>query len=178
MDFEVERIYFLKNQFWASTISASFARAKVYSEEPAKPVTDKEKINFKKELFVFIDDLVSKHYSQQVVDENTHIAHIKSIQKHILESEHKAILANETLRFGIAQKLLNLYLKYLWCAKLIEPKPPHFPLDRLIQGKNIEENWTSLTCTVKYRNLINKLAKEEHKADWELFTYNELLRNV
>lgn len=39
-----EKEYFLKNQFWALTISASFARAKVYPGKEAEAVKEDLKI--------------------------------------------------------------------------------------------------------------------------------------
>jgi hypothetical protein len=38
------------------------------------------------------------------------------------------------MRIGLAQKALNLYLKYLWCLGEIH-EPPHCPLDSIVLGQ-------------------------------------------
>ena len=85
-------------------------------------------------------------------------------------------------RYGIAQKLLNLYLKYLWCIKLIHT-PPHCPIDRIIINKlKLKCNWTQINDEKYYRRIIEKIKKtikldevhspNESIAEWELKVYS------
>ena len=41
------------------------------------------------------------------------------------------------LKFGRAQKLLNMYLKYMWCAN--KTSPPHCPFDNIIISRLVSE---------------------------------------
>ena len=70
------------------------------------------------------------------------------------------------MNLGIVQKIFNLYLKYLWCLEKIKT-PPHFPVDRIIQGKLNEalkesgektfqlQPWTQFTTEEQYMLVIN-----------------------
>ena len=173
---EQEKEYFLKNQFWAATISASFARAKVYTSESGVKITDNQKNDFKKALFKCVEGLVETEYLNRNINEVEHIKNIQKLQE-CVNAEHISILPEKGLKFGVAQKLLNLYLKYLWCSNKLKYSPPHFPLDRLIQENNVRVNWTDLKCDEKkYSEVINDLCKGEGKAEWELVKYNSFLR--
>ena len=100
------------------------------------------------------DDFLPIYKQGEVTDE----AHISNIQQLCDKAKNKygAILNKGTFRFGTAQKLLNLYLKYLWCLKEIKT-PPHFPVDRRIQTemKMTITNWTSLDTSEAYMAIIN-----------------------
>lgn len=169
-----EKEYFLKTQFWASTLMASFARANVY--ESKFVITDDQKKVFKNDLFKCVNDLVDTKYLHHKIDEIEHINNIRLLQEYVKEP-HSSILPDDGLKFGVAQKILNLYLKYLWCADMIKEAPPHFPLDRMVQGSNIRVNWTCNECTAeKYNNVVNDLCPDGEKAEWELKTYNNLYR--
>ncbi|MFZ1787224.1 MAG: hypothetical protein WAT92_02895 [Saprospiraceae bacterium] len=173
----IEKIKFLKNQFWILTISAAFSRNKIYKEINKKSIaTDQQKNKFRSKLFDHIESL-SKNYSKDSYNDDIHKSNIESIVE--FSSKHfSGKLQNGGLNIGTAQKILNLYLKYLWCSKLIDFEPPHFPLDRLIQKSNKEEkvvSWTGITKYSEYikvlKNTYNKNA--DSKAVWELKTYNQ-----
>jgi len=51
-----------------------------------------------------------------------------------LSLENQGLVGNK-LRIGITQKLVNLFLKYLWCTDYAATPPPHCPFD----GRVIEE---------------------------------------
>lgn len=155
---------FILDQIWILTIQASFQRAKVYKGHQNK---ESRKLELRKQ----IED-ISKQYIIPVSEEQ-HINNIKSI-----------CCANDiglNINFGVAQKLLNLYLKYLWTLGFIPCVPPHFPVDRMIQEalkyKSLF-NWTALTDVTAYLNFIS-FAKDEMKkrnlaslAELELIVYN------
>lgn len=48
-----------------------------------------------------------------------------------LSSEYVSVLADGRMKIGHAQKALNLYLKYMWCAGWVR-EPPHCPFDRIV----------------------------------------------
>ena len=97
-------------------------------------------------------------------------------------------LNGDHLRLGVAQKALNLYLKYLWCEHRI-PTPPHCPfdsniLDKLTLPTGCERRWTQADKVEHYREWVlaakkqaEKEAQKESKkevslADWELRAWN------
>ena len=45
-----------------------------------------------------------------------------------LGKDHGDVLNGGKLFFGVAQKALNIYLKYLWCSNF-DVRPPHCPFD-------------------------------------------------
>jgi len=151
---------FLNNEIWILTFGGAFQRANIYKEN----YSEKIRTNFRKALRKEVEQIVDKHYFKQVEQEQ-HIENIYALVKH---SQNLYIEGNcITVNFGVAQKLLNLYLKYLWCLKEI-PEPPHFPVDRIIQEKIIRilrENkleslklfaWTQFEDDKHYKEVIKK----------------------
>jgi len=115
---------FLKNEFFALSIQGAFMRNRyVY----------KTKDEFKKKKFrMFLYNKLSsytKKYKKNV-DEEKHINNLKKIQREIYKyCKAKKILKKQknikdTLNIGTIQKLLNLYLKYLWVSGYINAEPP------------------------------------------------------
>jgi hypothetical protein len=90
-------------------------------------------------------------------------------------------LKNGSLDIGTSQKILNLYLKYLWCSRLIDFEPPHFPLDRMIQEGRTSKivSWTKeIKSYETYFSTLNSLSDGSNsRAAWELLTYNQKLKN-
>lgn len=120
---------FLNDEIWILTFGGGFQRANVYK---GKKVSTEERKAFRKALRNHIENLVNNQY-QGKIDAEKHIENIQSI---VNLSQHTSF--GETsiaINFGVAQKLLNLYLKYSWCSGRIKIVPVHFPVDRLIQGK-------------------------------------------
>ncbi len=77
---------------------------------------------------------IAKQYKRRKVSEvseKRHIENIKALQD-ALTNQCGKYLHNRKFRFGRAQKLLNTYLKCLWCANWLKVAPPHCPFDRAI----------------------------------------------
>ena len=166
-DLQIEKEKFLRWQFFILTVSASFSRANIYNSD----VDDKTKEEFKKHLFYSLEQL-SEQYRNEVSEER----HIAIISDFIEKSRRfKDILQVEMLRYGVAQKMVNLYFKYLWCAGFISHTPKHFPLDRIIQKGTKIISWTQLTedRDVEYLDKLNELCPSKDKAEWELRKYNK-----
>lgn len=106
------------------------------------------------------------------VTEEKHLANILELTD-TLTSKFSYCLKNGRFRIGIAQKALNLYLKYLWCVGLI-PLPPHCPFDSIIIGHLSEcrdLNWTAIDTIEDYTNLVNAARRKtdtKQIAEWEL----------
>ncbi len=120
---------FLRNEMWMLSLQGGFQRAYCYNLS-TKDI-EARKVVFKKSLRAHIDDNLLPQYSQEISDER-HMANIRSIIE--LSQQYAEIFSKGMINFGISQKILNLYLKYLWVAGVI-PTPPHFPVDRIIQEK-------------------------------------------
>jgi len=111
------------------------------------------------------------------VEEEQHYQHIDNL---IVRANSAAteVLVELGYKYGAAQKLLNLFLKYLWCLGTIA-EPPHCPVDRIIIGQTRykERNWTEIVRRSEYEEIIEdirRLANREGTsiAQWELSTYS------
>jgi hypothetical protein len=147
-------------------------RARVYADGS----TEESKKSFREDLRSELERLENE-YRQQVSEEK-HIQNILTLSSR-LSSGHKDILQKGCFRLGLAQKALNLYLKYLWCLGFI-PEPPHCPFDSIvIAGLDRyygQVNWTFITTPDEYRALIQAAkvtAKGMRLAEWELKWYND-----
>ncbi|NQU35297.1 MAG: hypothetical protein HQ521_18885 [Bacteroidetes bacterium] len=163
---------YLHQEFWVLTFGAAFQHANIYKSG----VVDKDRANFKFMLRGYIENTIVPQY-KKAVNEEQHIANLISVVSYS-ENFHK-ILQNGKINIGVAQKLLNLFFKYLWCINEIKT-PPHFPVDRLIQKNAIKNqpiiSWTKMTKVETYMQIINQareIAKEQHLslASWELDNY-------
>jgi hypothetical protein len=98
---------FLRNDFLTMSILGALGRSRTYS----KSASDKTKIEFLNTLRVKLDE-VSRKYQSTVTEEN-HLSNIEKLSDEF-SSSFADCLRNRRFRIGIAQKALNLYLKYLW----------------------------------------------------------------
>lgn len=149
---------FIKDEIWMLTIGGAFQHVIIYNSE--FKLNDKLKNEFKNELKDFIISL-SEHYILSSVDEVKHIENIQSIKT--FSSKFRSLLNGGSLNFGISQKILNLYLKYLWCLDILKVPPPHFPVDSIIQSKLKVKSpypWTKMNDEIEYLKIIQK-AKDE-----------------
>jgi hypothetical protein len=127
---------------------------------------------------------LARGYSRKVESE-PHIQTIGELAKHMKE-RHEDILNGGKLFFGVAQKALNLYLKYLWCANL-DICPPHCPFDNKIISElkltsAFEHRWTYAEKADDYREWVRlatlAAAKEGFTGDlalseWEVKKWAE-----
>jgi len=159
---------FLNKEFWTLTFAAAFQRANVYRDN----VSDTQKSDFKSKTRAFIENSLIIHYSENIVTDEMHIENIKKLSD--FTSEFQSILQNGKLNFGVSQKMLNLYLKYLWCHNKIT-EPPHFPVDRRIQeniGFRPVVSWTRFEDSIDYMRIIDFIREKNNEfptiAEFEL----------
>lgn len=100
------------------------------------------------------------------------------------EYKRYEIWNDHDFRIGIAQLLLNLKLKYLWCLGLIE-RTPHCPInEHVIEKAGIKCKhgvaWSKINCIESYCEIIEDMKVEALKgfkykslAEWELVKTNE-----
>ena len=96
---------------------------------------------------------------------------ISRIEKFIKETADP-ILQNEKLAFGVAQKILNLFLKYCWSLDWISQEPPDCPVDSRILGKIKWQGicWSQLDRD-DYENVIKMIDGRrgvKSRSHWEL----------
>ena len=156
---------FIHNDIWVSTFYAAFQRIKIYKDSN---VSDVERKAFREGIKEYVNRLVQQYYINGTDDEQ----HIKNIEDlcNWVSNKYGGILRNNKLTFGVAQKILNLHLKFLWCLNEIR-EPPHCPFNSKILG-NIREpkRWCEFDID-DYKRVV-LLAKQEIKtkslAEWEL----------
>jgi transcriptional regulator with XRE-family HTH domain len=150
---------FLLNEIWVLTFAGGFQRSGIYEGVVASENVRKQ---FREAVQVFITNLILQY--KHKVEEEQHVKNIEAICKFSRDTSIEGLKIE--LNFGIAQKLLNLNLKYQWCLGWVK-SPPHFPVDRIIQEKlnkearNLKiptitvEAWTKFTKPEEYLNVIN-----------------------
>ena len=96
---------FLNNEIWILTFGASFQRAYAYTKGASEDV----KQDFKMNTSAFIEKMLPDYKNGNVSDER-HINNIKKVSDN--SKQYSEIFKGGQINFGIAQKMLNLYLKY------------------------------------------------------------------
>jgi hypothetical protein len=165
-------------------------------ENKARPVfkkakDEKEGKEFEQKRAKFRDTLKSelrnlaKGYSSRDVEDEPHIKNIRGLAGNLSQS-YEEVLNEGELRFGVAQKAVHIYLKYLWCADL-DIRPPHCPFDHgiiaaLRLNVGFEHRWT-FAHDDDYREWV-RLAKVAAEAkgfkglralsEWELWMWAEI----
>ena len=177
------KLKFIEDEFISSAICGAFQRAKVYAD--AKSDNDPNRKKLQTRLAALLRDLKAQ-YKNTVVSDQEHIENIERIADVLTEEFEKCgILNKNRFRIGIAQKVLNLYLKYLWCAGEIKT-PPHCPFDYgiiarlpLSDKQKQDLQWTKLDKIEDYQALVDaartKIATTQHASlsDWELGEWNK-----
>lgn len=130
---------------------------------------------FQLEVRTFVDDDLLPKYINGCTEDD-HYSNISELVE--WGSRQGADLLANGYPFGIAQKLLNVYLKYQWCSGWIS-EPPHCPIDRTILQKLGLENrfiWTTMNES-DYRAAIDelkKVARDFSPAQWELIEFRRV----
>ena len=116
-----------------------------------------------------LDEVLTK-YSGSPIGEEQHVQFI-ALTAARFSKEHSPSLHRGKLRFGVAQKLINLHLKYLWVAGIID-EPIHCPIDGIVRDlAGLQYDWTSSDSQDEYVNAISQLrrvALPRSLAVWEL----------
>jgi hypothetical protein len=170
---------FLEDEFWMFAWNASVQRAGIYE---AKSFVTPERQAFKSDLKKFIESKLLPQY-QIRCSETKHYGNISRLVAQGSASG-KNVLSSRGYGYGVAQKLLNLYLKYFWCVDYIA-EPPHCPIDRIIIGKTSfrdKLNWTEMK-EAEYREVIEEItilarSKGSTPARWELENYRRRERSA
>ena len=170
---KTEKEKFLCDEFEMFSWNGAVQRGYVYRED--LPDNCDEKITFRKDITELCNKILPV-YKNKKISKEYHFGNIEKLAKCI--ESHKKILREPYYKIGIAQKLLNLRLKYLWCAGKSK-KPRHCPIDGKILNhvKWKGKSWTQWECIDEYKDAIAQIKENtygEHLADWELRTFNKI----
>lgn len=154
---------------------ASVQRAKLYN--PNIPLEDRESDAFKASILAFIESTLLPKYKTKCSAAD-HIDNIQSLVN-FGNTAGGRLLGSDGYKFGVAQKLLNLLLKYLWCLGHVV-EPPHCPVDRIVLARTAlrgKLNWTEIKTAEKYIEAINAISAVAELnglslAQWELQFYS------
>lgn len=164
MDAQKEK--FLRNEFLTMSVLGALGRSRTYSEN----ATEEAKDCFRNALREKLNE-ISRVY-QPMVTEEEHLSNLKNLSDDLTSRFHHC-LRNGRFRIGVAQKALNLYLKYLWCVNLI-PSPPHCPFDSIVISYLrycSDLNWTSIDTIEDYTRLVKaarRIPVDKPLTEWEL----------
>jgi len=167
---------FIDEEIWILTFGGAFQRAEIYKKDNLSE-TEREKMRaqFREKIKEYVRKEVAPQY-KNIVDENQHIRNIENFTK--WSKEFSSILNGGYLKIGVSQKLINLYLKYLWSLNIIKT-PPHCPFDRIIitkLGYYNPPSWTKLDNIFQYKEFVTKAKKKAEEknlsiAEWELYVF-------
>lgn len=151
-------------------------RAKLYGEKTDSASSSAAAIQFRESVIEFLIDKIIPLYVEGCTEEQ----HYKNIEALIAYATRidPGVLGEAGYKYGVAQKLLNLALKYYWCLGLIS-EPPHCPIDRIIISKtkhNGRINWTQILRRAEYEEVIKEVKALAQKKglsipQWELANY-------
>jgi len=167
---------FLISEFWILSWNASVQRAQLYRHG----TSDIHRTAFRNDVIGFCQNEFIPQYTSEVAEDR----HVRNLTRlcEMADSSPYANVLKHGYRIGVAQKLLNLQLKYMWCADLL-PHPPHCPIDRVILSKTRLKgtlNWTQMNSTAQYLQAIaalREIAGEMPLAEWELDVFERRSRS-
>ncbi len=167
---------FIEDEVFGLTLQGTVQRSGLYRSG----LTEGARKAFQSGLKTKLTKLL-EHYRNKV-GEQQHCENIEELANG-LSADYAQVLPNGRMKIGHAQKALNLYLKYMWCAGWI-PEPPHCPFDRIVlqfvpECKNMQ--WTKLDSMADYNRIVecSKIAAAGQSLSiWELEIYNRSQQSV
>ncbi len=172
-----------QNRFMSYELGLLTIKAALSTRDRRHPIYDRsvkahQRAPVRRMIREILDETETK-YSKRI-SEKDHIKYISDVSDHLTNCTGQYLHNNE-FRVGIAQKLINMHLKYLWCSNVID-EPPHCPIDGIVRDKVKDEyprfdyDWTSSNCIKEYKNAISLLRKKalnigQTLAYWELTTF-------
>ena len=187
------RSEFIESELIASSIRGAFQRGRVYiasrSEDEARLEMENIRTELRNEITVLLRRFLLEY--KEAVTSDIHKNNIEKIAAGLTtEFAGKGILYRDKFRIGTAQKLLNLYLKYMWCLGKVAT-PPHCPFDSriiahlpLTERQKQELQWTRLDSLTDYQVLVDaaylKIQEtgEASLAEWELGVWSSGFASV
>ena len=166
---------YIVSELWILAWNASVQHASLYKDGAWK--NNRDEINiFKNKIVEHLKENIIPQYKEEV-EELRHCENIENLITYA-NSADTDVLGENRYKYGVAQKLLNLALKYYWCLGEIK-EPPHCPVDKIVIDQTVfrgRVNWTQISTEKEYLDIISaikSLAEEENCsiAQWELNNY-------
>lgn len=151
---------------------ATAQRGRLYAEG----ASEQARLAFRSGLRATLEGLLPKYL--RPVRESEHVAVIRNLAN-FTSATHGDALRGGRLRIGSTQKVLNLYLKYMWCCGEIAA-PPHCPFDSIVLARIpacSHVKWTRLDSIDEYEQIVLSAKIEAGSvplAEWELRLYNDV----
>ena len=164
-----EQLSFLEYEFTTSSLLAALATRRKTHPTYAANATDQHRETVKLWLKSYLVQLGKRHQLRSLSEEE----HLQEIRVLAAEASriHARALHDGRFRFGVAQKLVNLYLKYLWSVGIVSAVH-HCPLDGIINSEaNLGYEWNTSDSEEEYVHAIFKLRTHvggEVLQDWEI----------
>jgi hypothetical protein len=181
MNFRKEQSEFVLQQCLINSINAAFRLRKagsIYEKNSSQSERLRLRQDFAKAIIAAAEKVLTVPIGER---EATLIAVIEDIVM-IFENlkDHKHILKDGRFYFGVVQKALNLFLKYLWCLDMpnLSKHPPHCPIDSqvLAEIQKSDEKWFCLNKE-KYIFVIDEIRKKAKSiAKWELGLFKSSIK--
>jgi hypothetical protein len=166
---ENDKKRFLCYELGLLSLKAALSTRDVDAPVYAKGIKFHQRTKEKKVLRGVLEKL-EKMYVAGGVTEDQHVEFIRQTAVEVSNVLGDK-LHNGRFRIGVAQKLINLHLKYLWAAGYIE-EPPHCPIDGIIRDKaKITYDWTTNDLLEDYKRAVEALRKVTNGRSlsvWEL----------
>lgn len=170
--------HFIQAIYLRNSINAAINRGRVYAPNVLPPAKSAFRYDCKRYLSDFgisydVENWDLKRYCQEI------LSFCRAITQ-----DHSAALTNGILRVGTAQKMISLYLKYLWLSGESAKMPICAVLDRPIltaSGYLNPPNWTELNDIKVYeciQQFIDKKASSEgfgSPAAWEAEKWGDIV---
>jgi hypothetical protein len=170
---------FLVSEFLMFSLSAGLLTRNSLYPIYAPLTNENEKGNLRKDLKNFL-----RAYSNEFnsLTETDHYNKVELMSTMITEKHHD-VLDGGKFRIGISQKIINLFLKYMWTIERIK-MPFHCPFDNIIKTRLLAgthgiylQDWTEFDSIEEYRKFVNlaQIKATEMNlsiAEWELLMWN------
>jgi len=136
--------------------------------------------NLKIEIFDFLSIYLTE-IQEKGIKEDIHLLKIQELADR-LTTQFKPVLHQGRFRIGVSQKIINLFLKYMWSMGEI-PGPCHCPIDGIVKSQIQKHlysvslvDWTrldSLNDYLSYIRAVKQLADAENLsiAEWEFLNW-------
>jgi hypothetical protein len=163
---------YLVRELWILAWNASVQRANLYAEG-IEPSSEDTRL-FRESIISYLSSQIIPRYGKDRINEEQHYKNIDELIAYA-NSVGKKVMGRLGYKYGVAQELLNLVLKYHWCLGAIT-EPPHCPVDRIVidKTKSKGKSWTKIVHKSEYQTIIEdikRLAGTQSVAMWELSSY-------
>lgn len=147
---------FIENAVLSNAINAGLATRNEDAPVYGAATTDAQKAAFRESIRSWLRQFGGRYCAWEY-DIHRYCDEIGRL-KALLEQEHGGALHRQRLAFGVCQKLVGVYLKYLWLLGDASKKPAAPPLDsKVIEAAKVpgRPNWTEIATPDQYREIVD-----------------------